>query len=171
MTHKRHILYVMLFSLLLLSSNSFAGGETGQIGIGLSATDVTPTFTLSFWSSDVMKLEPSFSFANLSPDESDSYTRFMPGLGFFYSLKPGSSIRPYLGARFIMDMSTFDGETYTDYLIAPTFGAEYFFSDNFSVTGEYQVHFIIADKQYSRNLPAGSTAIETAAVLGVNFYF
>ncbi|MEW5925392.1 MAG: hypothetical protein AB1746_15535 [Candidatus Zixiibacteriota bacterium] len=171
MAHKNRFFSLVLLASVILASSVFAGGKTGQVGIGLSATDATPTFTLSFWHSNNMKMEPSFAIARLSPDGGDSYTRIMPGLGYFYCLKPGSSIRPYFGARFMLDMSMFDGETYTDYLAAPAFGAEYFFSDNFSVTGEYQVQFIFANDNYSRNLPVGSTAIETAAILGVNFYF
>ena len=171
MTLKIRIFSAMLASIVILSSGVFAGGETGQIGIGLSATDATPTFTLNFWLNNTMRMEPSLAIARLSPDGGDSYTRITPGLGYFYCLKPGSSIRPYFGARVLMDMSAFDGETYTDYLAAPTIGAEYFFSDNFSVRGDYQVQFIFANDNYSRNLPVGSTAIETASFLGVNFYF
>lgn len=83
MIPKNLIFYIMLAATLIFSSSAFAGGESGQIGIGLSATEVTPTFTVSFWECDKIKLEPSFALGRLSPDEGDNYTRIIPDLGLW----------------------------------------------------------------------------------------
>jgi len=159
-------------SLMLLSSSLIAGGAKGQKGIGFSATDVTPTFKSVIWVSDNVKFEPSIAFASFSPDEGDGLTRFIPGLGILYSFRVGEPIRPFVGIRGSFDMLSADGESYSDMMIAPAVGAEYFFSDHFSVAGEYQMRIIMADDQLSPNFySAGSTMIESAEMLSFNFYF
>ena len=166
------IVFILTSALCIMSANLMAGGVKGQKGIGFSATDVTPTFKSVIWVSDNVKFEPSIAFASFSPDEGDGLTRFIPGLGILYSFRVGEPIRPFVGIRGAFDMLSADGESYSDIMFAPAVGAEYFFSDHFSVAGEYQMQIIMADDQLSPNFySAGSTMIESAEMLSVHFYF
>lgn len=164
---------VLLTSILLTVSDPvFAGGKAGQVGIGLSATDIAPNFMVHIWATDNITIEPSFVLSNFSPKEDGEYTRYAPGLGLLYHWGNAKNIRPYAGFRGALDILSGGGNNYSDIVLGPVFGGEYFFSDHFSVSGEYQIQILITDDKLSPNLlPADATYENTAAFLSVHFYF
>ena len=116
---------------------------------------------------------------------------FSPGLGVLYQFRQDEGFRLHAGARFGLDISRrvfhlteFDYDypypiertervTYTDVFAGPVFGARYYLSDNFAVSGEFQVEAIFYDLGVSeedyRNV--GNLSISTAQVLAVYLYF
>lgn len=165
------LLFLVLFAATLPAS-SFAGGTSGQIGIGFLVTDISTELNLRIWSSKNITFEPTFSFSHISPENSGSLTSYVPGLGFAAHWKSGEDLRPYIGGRISLNIASFSSSTFTDIAIAPVFGAEYFFSDHFSIGGEFQLVVILTDDDFSPALLASNaTYIQTAQALTVQLYF
>ncbi len=172
MLSKLHLSTTIFLIVLALCASAAASGRARQLGIGLGITETSTDFMVNFWLSEYFSLEPSFAFRDLSPEGDGGFTRYIPGLGFLYHWSADKDLRPYVGLRGAFDvLSGADGK-YTDVSVSPVFGGEYFFSDNFSVSGEYQVVLIVTDDELSPGLlPANSTTVETVEFLSVHFYF
>ncbi|MCH9031248.1 MAG: hypothetical protein IIB00_03180 [candidate division Zixibacteria bacterium] len=167
---QRLIFFVSLS--LALPASSFAGGTSGQTGIGFLVTDISTSLNLRIWSSENMTIEPTFSFSRIFPKNSGSLASYQMGLGIAAHWKPGEDLRPYIGGRISFDIASFNDETYADIAFSPVFGAEYFFSDHFSVGGEFQVIFVFTDDTFSPALLAtNATYIQPAQALTVQLYF
>jgi len=172
----RKCLYVLMVVVLTAGAAGSvrAGGEKGQAGISLTAAEVTPMFMGRFWVSDNVTLEPELGITQVSLGDSDDgdATRFIPGLGLAFHLRPGQEFRPYFGFRFNFDMLSANDETYTDVAMGLVFGGEYFFDRHFSVSGEYQMAIVMTDEDISPSFfPIDATIMQSTQLLGVNFYF
>lgn len=165
---KRFLIACLIVCAISASSIS-AGGNSGQFGIGFTVTESTPSFILHYWISDKFTISPDFSVSKITDP---SFTRFNYGVTLAIHTRPGQSFRPFFGAAFNNDVISFSDNTFSDIYFGPMFGAEYFFSDNFSITGMYQVQFILTDDLLSpSNLQPGTTYISTAQLLTVQYYF
>lgn len=162
-----------LLMVLTCSELALAGGGKGDFGIGLTVTESSPAFVARIWTGDSFSLEPHISFAHISPNNSGGITRWGPGLGIINHWRTGQELRPFFGARGELDILAGGPEKYVDVAVGPVFGAEYFLSDDFSVTGEYQLVFLFTDDVLSPslNLQPSSTYINSVQLLGVTFYF
>ncbi|MEZ5357568.1 MAG: hypothetical protein R3F48_01975 [Candidatus Zixiibacteriota bacterium] len=169
-------LYRVLFILtlaLLCTSIVWAGGTKGQVGFGFKVTDQSSVIHARFWASDKLTIEPTFGIAWVDPGSSYSTTkRFAPGIGLLYHFRPGLELRPYIGMRFEAAILNASGESFADIGIAPLFGCQYFFSEHFSVSGEYLITYVKTDKEFSATMPySDATYINTTQAVLVNFYF
>lgn len=154
-----------------LCSSALAGGEAGQTAIGFLVTDVSPTIALRFWVDEHYTIDLDMAVSRVSPEGSSHATRLQPGLGLSYHWNSGQKMRPYIGLRGGLDRLSNGDQSFTDVLIGPTIGAEYFLSERFSVAGEYQLIFVTTDDDFSPGFPlANATYIQTAEVLSVHFY-
>lgn len=166
------VLFILVISLICTSLVS-AAGTKGQVGFGFRVTDQSSAMHARIWASDKLTIEPTFGIAWVDPGSSYSETkRYAPGIGFLYHMRPGMELRPYIGMRFEASMLSASNETFTDIAIAPLFGCQYFFSDNFSVSGEYMITYVKTDKDFSATLPyADATYINSTQAVLINFYF
>ena len=64
-------------------------------------------------------------------------------------------------------------ETYVDIVFGPVFGARYYFSDNFAVSGEFQISFVDTDSKGSAEIDRIGNAFytTTSQLLAVYLYF
>ncbi len=150
---------------------SFAGGDGGDLGIGLSVTESSPTIMGMIWLSKFVTAEPTFSYSRIGLPRSRYAIRFSPGLGLLYHYKDGKEFRPFIGFRLAVDFLSVSDSSYSDLILDPVAGAEYFFSDNFSVCGEFQFKITKTDKTLSPALlQPDATYMNTAQLLRLNFY-
>jgi hypothetical protein len=70
-------------------------------------------------------------------------------------------------------ISSSRSETYVDIVFGPVFGARYYFSDNFAVSGEFQISFVDTDSKGSAEIDRVSNAFyaTTSELLAVYLYF
>jgi hypothetical protein len=162
----------MAAAVMLLSGSLCAGEQTGRFGIGGAVTESSPVLTLVWWPHENITIEPGFGIIYVEPEgESKSAHRLFPTFGVSYHLKPGAQLRPYLGGRFALDIGRSSGATHTDIMFGPAAGAEYFFSDNFSVVAEYVVTVTLTDEVSPSFLLSNATYVSTGVLVGVAFYF
>ena len=162
----------IVLTLFAFSAMATAGGNAGDFGIGLSAVESSPKFMIRWWINDQFTFEPTFGIIHVDPSKKSSATRYLPGFGFVFHFRSGEELRPFIGSRFDLDISS-GGKTYFDLIIALPFGAEYFFSDKFSVSGEYQLQLIITDSEASSSISllADTFYVLSKQMLAVHFYF
>lgn len=167
--HSREIWSATLLCVLILSSGKvIAGGNSGQIGIGLSVTESSPSFAITIWGSNHITIEPSIAISSIN----HSYIRFLPGLKLGYHMRAETDMRPYFGLGAVLDILRANDSTYRDIGFGPFFGMEYFFNKHLSIAGEYEVGFIITDNKFSPSfLPKDAFGIATAGYLTARFYF
>lgn len=126
------VLFILAISLICTTIVS-AGGTKGQFGLGFKVTDQASVFIARIWLSDKATFEPTIGY---SYSEESEIKQYIPGLGFLLHFRPGEEVRPYIGFRTQINIKDMSSETMTDFEVAPLFGCQYFFSDNFSVSGE-----------------------------------
>jgi len=163
----------VLLMVLIACSVAMAGGNRGQVGIGLTVTETAPVFMARIWVSNMVTFEPEFGIAHLSIDRpSGSATRYLPGLGFLYHFREGADLRPMLGIRMNIDLLSANDGSYSDIIFGPVLGAEYFISTYFSISGEYQLAVLVTDDELSPSfLASDATYVQSAQLLSVHFYF
>lgn len=161
------------FIVILLTSTAMAGGTKGQVGFGFKVTDQSSVIHARIWVSNSLTIEPTFGYSSVDPGSSYSETkRLAPGIGLLYHFRPEQELRPYVGLRFEAAMLSASDETFTDIGIAPLFGCQYFFSEHFSISGEYLITYVKTDKDFSASQTyRDATYINTTQAVLVNFYF
>jgi len=130
-----------------------------------------PTFTFRYWSSETFTIEPSFGVIYIAYNHGIDKARLVPGLGLAYHFRPNTNMRPYVAFQVGLDMET-NGEARTDVILGPAFGAEYFFSDRFSISGEYRFAFVVTDEDSSPSpsFASDATYVITFQLLSLHFY-
>jgi len=167
----KRLLILTAIIMIMVAASTSGGDYPGRFGLGLSATESSPTFALQLLAGPYYRLEGTMAVSHARPDDDDSSTRWRLGFGIFYNFRQGTDFRPFVGGRFIYDFISGYDEKYVDIIGGPSFGAEYYFSKHFSVRGEYMVRIIKTDDVISPSLlPANTTYIETTQFLSVNFY-
>ena len=134
----------------MLGSTAFAEGAArgGQFGIQtaviLSGTGLSPGASLGakYMISDNMALRAALGIINVS-SAGASTTGYDLGVGFEYHFGGKGGVSPYAGAQLGYSGGSFStgGAAPTDFGLSGVFGAEYFFSSNFSAAGELALGF------------------------------
>jgi hypothetical protein len=164
--------FVITGFLLIPLSSAIAGGHTGQFGIGLSVNNESPAFAVHYWTSDHFTLNPEFAYQHTHIRDGGSANNFIPGLWIYYHFRSGSEFRPFAGAGFDINLLHTSGENYIDVMAGPAFGGEYFFSDHFSILGEYRLEVTHTDDEFSPDwLSTDTFYFQTRQILSVHFYF
>lgn len=165
--------FLLALVLLFLATSIMAQPEQGKVGIGFTVTESSPGLMLRWWAGESVTVEPQFAIRYISLDEIDaSSTQLGLGIGVAWRKVTGTALRPLVAARFEYDMLITEDETYADMLLSGGFGAEYFFSNHFSVGGEVDLSLVFTDDDFSPNFPTENTTIlTTSQMLTAHFYF
>jgi hypothetical protein len=145
-------LLLLVIFIVVLGSTAFAEGAArgGQFGIQtaviLSATGISPgpgaALGAKYMISDNMALRAALGIVNISSG-GGSTTAYDLGVGFEYHFGGKGGVSPYVGAQVGYSGGSFSGggTAPTDFGLNGVFGAEYFFSSNFSAAGELSLGF------------------------------
>ena len=142
---------VLVFAVLALASTvAFAQAEAraGQFGIQTSvvftATNLSPGGSLGakYMISNNMAIRAALGFENTS----NLGTGYDIGAGFEYHFGGKGGVTPYVGGEFSYSSGTLSSGATADSVFGLNgiFGAEYFFSSNFSWAGELSLGFFSA---------------------------
>jgi hypothetical protein len=122
-----------------------------------------------FWISSHTSLELVGGFESIDMKD-NSGTSYNIGLGGFYHLG-NNKIIPFIGSRFLFTGLSADKISYSDLLVGIAFGAEYFFSDQISLGGEFQLNYIETDEEFSPSGNAPDASIfKTTSFIILRFY-
>jgi len=113
--------------------NIFDGG-----GVQLS-----PTVYYIYNLSNGKRIEPSLGYYSVS-NESESNSITTLGVGYLADKIQSNNFLTYWGGRFSVNMFSEDAEDIIS--ISPVCGAEYSFSDNFSIGGETRFNYTMNDE-------------------------
>ena len=179
----KKITYMLIFS-IVLSGNLFSqekgfGFTTGIDLVGLfnespSASVVPTIYYIS--RTETAQIEPSLSYFSSSSDYGDGdVKRSQIGIGFGY-LQPkytSDNFTSYIGGRLLYSMMStkYSGDSGGDYddsqiSIAPVYGAEYNFSNHFSVGGELRLNITLPSAEDESD----TRTIHTSTALFFRFY-
>lgn len=190
---KQWTIAIMVLTISITAAAVCAQHHPGEFGIGLSISGSTPGFILSISSSSSpLTIEPTFSM-QITDNQGRNERYFSPGIGMLYQFQQEDDFRLHAGVRCGLDISrrafsviVYDevfhmypseiivNEIYTDIILGPVFGGRYYFSDNFALSGEFQVKAVFFDKQtrsWEDYRDAGELSISTSQVLAVYLYF
>ena len=163
-------IFSSILSLLIFHQNTLSQDRSGKYGIGVIASSISPDFFFKYWSSASICFQPAFGFTISTPKEGDTGSIYRLGLGIL-GYKSGK-FSPYSGVRVTANLLSGGGETYSDIGLGGVFGVEYFFNENFSIGGEFQITVWFADDDFSPSgFMFGSTNYGTGQFATVNFYF
>jgi len=103
-----------------------------------------------------IRIEPSlgYFFASYGEESPSTYSATTLGIGFSEDKNQSENFVTYWGGRFFMTMFSESTSEDVENLISisPVYGAEYSFSDNFSVGGETRINYIINDERTIANI-------------------
>ena len=138
---KKLIPIIIIGSIFSQDNNKFGFGFTIAAGnpiMNLISGNVllTPILYLSTDYSNG-KIEPSIGYYSTTSKETNSMTLF--GIGYIKNRKKYEKYNTYWGGRFAIAMSSESDDNI--YLFSPVYGAEYHFSDNFSLDGETRINY------------------------------
>jgi hypothetical protein len=164
--------YLASFIIIILFVNSsYCQDQTGKFGIVLleDFTSEPLNYGFSLWINNSTSIEIIGGFENIDLDE-NSGTLYNLGIGGIYHFHK-NKIMPFLGGRLLYSNLSSEGKSYSDLSIGLIFGAEYFFSDWISLSGEFQLNYIDTAKEFSpsNNTPNAKT-IKTARFIVLRFY-
>jgi hypothetical protein len=178
---------IVLLTLLIVLTTSVVSAQppSDKSGMGLTVEGAKPGFIFSFNAGSSMVLEPSLFLGVASRDDNTQW-HIVPGIGILNRFRQGEDLQPLVGVRFGADILTLNvtsldymyfptvtRETYVDILFGPVFGARYFFSDNFAVSGEFQIAMVDTDSSRPAEADRFSDTfyITTTQLLAVYLYF
>jgi len=125
---------------------TFNGGNSIMNIINIMGAGVTPSPTVYYIYnlSNGKRIEPSLGYYSVS-NESESNSITTLGVGYLADKIQSNNFLTYWGGRFSMNM--FSEEAAEDIIsISPVCGAEYSFSDNFSIGGETRFNYTMNDE-------------------------
>jgi hypothetical protein len=100
--------------------------------------NLSPTVYYIHYLSNSKRIEPSLGYFSVSSEgESSSITTF--GVGYLADRIQSNNFETYLGGRFSITMVSDEDDSALS--ISPVCGAEYSFSDNFSIGGEARFNY------------------------------
>jgi len=150
---------------------TFDGGNTIMniinVSSGLSTTAITPTLYLSE-NLSFGKVEPSISYYSTTYTDTDwdgststeTNSTIVLGIGFLEDKLKYDNYNTYWGGR----ISVTSNSDLDVFLIAPVYGAEYNFSNNFSIGGETRINYAFD------NSDSEMSVIDISAHLFFRFY-
>jgi len=138
-------------------------GRKGKLGFGIKDIISGDALVIGgrYWLSDGMSLDGNLGIHYRDPDNGDSESQFLIGVGLNQYLRPGESFSPFFGADFSINIDDpGPGDTISMFNIDGKFGGEYFFTEHFSLSGavSFGLHF------------GDDTEIGTDGRLGVFYY-
>ena len=135
-----------------------------QSAVGLTSTGLSPTGSLGakFFITDAMALRASLGFSSSTTSGGGGGTGFDLGAGFEYHFGGKGGVSPYAGAElgYSIGSPAGGGNATNVFAVNGIFGAEYFFSSNFSWAGELMLGYAS-----SSTGPVTSSAFATGAAL------
>lgn len=152
---------------LIISTMIIAQPQSGKVGVSAEIQTQQMDFLLPVFVNDHISLSPAFGIANIS----DKYTDISVGLLMRYHLFV-EKVTPFIGLRagtllFVPD----EGDMISDLLLGPSFGGEYFFSENFSIGIELQLNVVMSGEKSMRFSNPNGTNINTATAIFATIYF
>ena len=144
---------LVILAAALVSSLAFAEGAAAAGQIGLQAGVVFTGTALGnagdvgakYMITDAIALRAALGLLNISSG-GDSTTLFDLGVGFEYHFGGKGGVSPYAGAEISYSGASVPvGDNPSQFGVVGVFGAEYFFSSNFSWAGEGRLGFIFDD--------------------------
>ena len=118
---------------------TFNGGNSMMNIMMLEGGNFSPTVYYIHNLSNGKRIEPSLGYISVS-NESESSSITTLGVGYLANKFQSNNFLTYWGGRFSMNM--FSKEDAEDIIsITPVCGAEYSFSDNFSIGGETRFNY------------------------------
>ena len=103
----------------------------------------SPTVYYIYNLSNGKRIEPSLGYFSVS-DESESSSITTVGVGYLKNRSQSDNYGTYWGGRFAMSINSDEDDPLLS--ISPVCGAEYSFSDNFSIGGETRFNYTINDE-------------------------
>lgn len=168
MTKKIFVFYILL---LLLINSSIGQERAGKIGIVLleDFTSKPINYGFSLWINNNSSIELIGGFENIDLGD-NSGTLYNLGVGGLYHFGD-KKIVPFGGIRLLYSNLSSENKSYSDLSIGVIFGAEYFFSDWISLSGEFQLNYIETAEEFSpsQNTPDAKT-FKTARYIVLRFY-
>ena len=156
------ILLVIVISTLLT-----AQPQKGKVGVTAEIQTQQMDFLLPIFVNDWVSLSPAIGVANIS----DKYTDLSLGLLMRYHLFT-ETVTPFIGARFgTLLFIPEEGDMISDLILGPSFGGEYYFSENFSVGIELQLNVVVSGEKSMRFSNPNGTNINSATAIFATIYF
>ena len=159
---------ISIFSLLmLLNVNFLAQPQSGNIGISVVVQNEQLDFLVPILLTDKLAISPAFGVRSIS----DQYTDVAIGGILRYYFR-NQIVSPFIGGRFgALILSPKEGDATTDLIFGPLFGAEYYFTKNFSVGIELQLNIVSSGENSDRFGNPGGTNLNTATAFSATIYF
>ena len=137
---------LVLTAIFVISAVSFGGdmaksgswGIQTSLGAASSPVQSTTTVGLKFWASDNMAIRVEAGYQSSTPPVGDATSGYAVGAGFEYHMTAIGSLSPYVGLQLGYGGGSVPGggTTQSQFDVRGVWGAEYFFSSNFSWAGE-----------------------------------
>jgi hypothetical protein len=181
----RYCILVTIICIVIMASVVSAQTRRHNFGLGFAVMESKPNLIFSFTATPSLTLEPTL-FLGAMNRQDDTQWHIAPGIGILHQSRTQEKLRPLVGVRFGADIlrikipeytygyiSSSRSETYVDIVFGPVFGARYYFSDNFAVSGEFQISFVDTDSKGSAEIDRVSNAFyaTTSELLAVYLYF
>ena len=116
-----------------------------QTAVGLTSTSFSASGFLGakYFFTDAIAARASLGFANSTVGAAGGGTGFDLGAGFEYHFGGKGGVSPYAGAElgYSIGSPAGGGTSSNDFVVDGVFGAEYFFSSNFSWAGEVRLGY------------------------------
>ena len=167
----RNKLFLIFLVFILTHNISFGQDQTKRFGIVLMEdfTSQPLNYGFSLWINKSTSIELIGGFESMDIED-NSGTKFNIGVGGLYHFGI-KKLLPFAGARFLFSGLTISDKSYSDILLAIVFGAEYFFSEWISLSGEFQFNYIETDSEFSPGGYAANAKIyKTGRFLVLRFY-
>jgi hypothetical protein len=167
----KNIIIASFVILLLIMNPSMAQDRTGKLGIVLleDFTSDPLNYGFSLWINNSTSIELIGGFENIDLGD-NSGTLYNIGVGGIYHFG-NKKIVPFVGSRFLYSSISSENKSYSDFKVGVIFGAEYFFSEWISLSGEFQLNYIETAKEFSPSYKAADAKIiKTARFIALRFY-
>lgn len=179
----KHVRIFSLIALVAALTTVDVQAQDTRIGLGVGVTGVSSGAAAIYVPIDFgsFRIEPEFGLRRFSSEQGDveaSETSIILGTGVFAEGATVANTVIYYGgrvgiARYSESIETPAGdndESVTDLFLGPAVGAEYYFSERFSLGGEAQLMFT-AIGQEDDDDDGSASLLQTGAILFVRWYF
>ncbi len=159
-------LFAVLVAIVLVTSLTSAQLKRGMFGLQTGITGDANTIGGIYNLSENMRLRVSIGFASSSPSVGSSSSSFNIGGGLVHYFGITDNLATFVGGLIEFGTASSGGASSTSFGIAAQFGAEYWFSPRFSISGFAQLGF-------NSTGPSGATTSNFGTSMGtaLTFYF
>jgi hypothetical protein len=158
-------LFAVLVVIALVASVASAQLKAGAFGIQTSVIGNNGAFGGVYNLSENMRIGANVGFESTSPSGGTSSSTFRIGGGVAHYFNTAENLSTFAGATISFSSSSSGGTTSTGFGLNVQYGAEYWFSQRFSISGFLQAG-------YSSNGPSGATtsSLTTSTGTALTFY-